>query len=309
MKYFLVYQNRTYQHESMGEFLWAPQQAENGFKVHHWTRMKEIEPGDLIFSVVQQMVVSVNQALSSVVDAEKPAEMQTGNTWGQEGYLVKAEYHFLEEPFSVRENIQEILPLAQHKYSPFTSSGGGNQGYLYSITEELGDYLLRGIRENNDLSFLENNKVKPSAEEKKSVEKLARFLDEGVDQTTKEQLIQARIGQGAFRDSLFTRSTCCEICGIDFKPLLRASHIKPWSKSNDNERLDRDNGLLLCTEHDVLFDNGYITFQASRLTISNYVPYSIKERLAAFRDMDFQFTPEQQKYLAWHAQYLFKGGE
>jgi len=309
VKYFLVYQNQTFQYQSKGGFLWSPQKAESGFSVHHWTRMKEIEPGDLIFSIVQQRVVSINQALTSATSAEKPAEMPTGNTWGQEGYLVNAEYHLLQEPFSVRENIEEMLPLAQHKYSPFTSTGSGNQGYLYTITDELGEYLLRGIQEGNDLRFLESSTIKPSAKEKESVEKLVHFLDEEVNQTTKEQLVQARVGQGTFRDNLFIRSTSCEICGIDFKPLLRASHIKPWSKSNDNERLNQDNGLLLCAEHDVLFDNGYITFKDSQLIISRYVPDSIKDRLDVFSNIDFGFTLEQQKYLAWHAQYLFKEGE
>jgi predicted restriction endonuclease len=41
---------------------------------------------------------------------------------------------------------------------------------------------------------------------------------------------------------------------------LIASHVKPWSESNHQERLDVNNGLLHCPNHDDLFDKGYISF-------------------------------------------------
>ncbi|MBO7381377.1 MAG: HNH endonuclease, partial [Neisseriaceae bacterium] len=36
--------------------------------------------------------------------------------------------------------------------------------------------------------------------------------------------------------------------------------LKPWRKSNDKEKLDINNGLLLCPTHDKLIDKGLITF-------------------------------------------------
>ncbi|WP_423738856.1 HNH endonuclease [Clostridium cochlearium] len=39
---------------------------------------------------------------------------------------------------------------------------------------------------------------------------------------------------------------------------LIASYIKPWSISNDNEKLNDNNGILLCSNNDILFDKGYI---------------------------------------------------
>ncbi|MBC6498434.1 hypothetical protein H7R52_05740 [Weissella confusa] len=37
--------------------------------------------------------------------------------------------------------------------------------------------------------------------------------------------------------------------------MMIASHIKPWAKANNQERLDSDNGLWLCVLHDALFEN------------------------------------------------------
>ena len=46
--------------------------------------------------------------------------------------------------------------------------------------------------------------------------------------------------------------------GITSTWILIASHIKPWRVSNNNERLDVYNGLLLLPNLDKLFDKGYI---------------------------------------------------
>ena len=47
---------------------------------------------------------------------------------------------------------------------------------------------------------------------------------------------------------------------IDEKGLLIASHIKPWRESNNEERLDGSNGLLLSPHIDKLFDKHLISF-------------------------------------------------
>ena len=52
----------------------------------------------------------------------------------------------------------------------------------------------------------------------------------------------------------------CAVTGLDLPPLLRASHIKPWRDSNNHERLDPFNGLLLSPSYDAAFDSGLIAF-------------------------------------------------
>ena len=42
---------------------------------------------------------------------------------------------------------------------------------------------------------------------------------------------------------------------------LIASHIKPWRHSDNQERLDGENGLLLNPSVDLLFDRGLISFE------------------------------------------------
>ena len=59
---------------------------------------------------------------------------------------------------------------------------------------------------------------------------------------------------GRFRDDLVASfgGRCC-LSGLDVTELLRASHIKPWRDSNNIERLDPYNGLLLSPAYDAAF--------------------------------------------------------
>lgn len=87
--------------------------------------------------------------------------------------------------------------------------------------------------------------------------------------TDREQLVLARIGQGQFRAALIARDQGCALCGLGELDLLVASHIKPWRDATNRERLDPNNGLLLCPGSDKLFDRGLMTFGAKgQLTFS-----------------------------------------
>lgn len=72
----------------------------------------------------------------------------------------------------------------------------------------------------------------------------------------------ARIGQGKFRKALEKRwNGCCPLTQIQERALLRASHIVPWNRcQNEVERLSPDNGLLLSALWDAAFDRGLVSF-------------------------------------------------
>lgn len=91
--------------------------------------------------------------------------------------------------------------------------------------------------------------------------------------TTRKQLIEARLGQGRFRRGLEERwNYACAVTGCNLREALRASHMKPWSKSEHGERLDPCNGLLLEANLDALFDSYLISFRDNGLMLlSNHL--------------------------------------
>ncbi len=91
--------------------------------------------------------------------------------------------------------------------------------------------------------------------------------------TTRETLANARVGQGAFRASVrqMWDSRCC-VTGTTILDAIRASHIKPWKDSSDDERLNPANGLPLIATLDALFDAGLISFALDgRLLVSKRI--------------------------------------
>lgn len=89
------------------------------------------------------------------------------------------------------------------------------------------------------------------------------------DQTTRKALIDARLGQGKFRDDLISYWRGCAITGCSVLQMVRASHIKPWRCSSNEERLDSFNGLLLTANLDQAFDRGLISFTDEGVILIN----------------------------------------
>ena len=70
--YYIVFQNKTYFEEKSGGYLWAPQRSKSGREIFHWSNMTKIKKGDIIFSLYQRNIVSVNIALDSYKESRIP---------------------------------------------------------------------------------------------------------------------------------------------------------------------------------------------------------------------------------------------
>lgn len=81
-----------------------------------------------------------------------------------------------------------------------------------------------------------------------------------LSETERQSVSKARIGQGVFRQQLLEMWEGCAVTDVKLPNVLRASHIKPWRFSNNSERLNPYNGLLLLPQYDQLFDKGLISF-------------------------------------------------
>ncbi|SDB06806.1 HNH endonuclease [Pseudobutyrivibrio sp. YE44] len=123
----------------------------------------------------------------------------------------------------------------------------------------------------------------------------------------KELLIKARVNQGYFRDLLKSKYKQCCLCGVDDSGLLIASHIKPWSVSDKNEKVDINNGLLLCPNHDKLFDGGYISFdEFGNILVSKKLSERNKMFMNINRDMRVDINNQNRDYFEYHRKHIFK---
>jgi hypothetical protein len=121
--------------------------------------------------------------------------------------------------------------------------------------------------------------------------------------TTRQAIIEARVGQGAYRSSLMELwDGRCALTGCSIPSVLIASHAKPWSQSTNEERLDPYNGLLLAAQVDRLFDAGLIAFSdEGRLLLSPEVAVGELQRLGLREGANLRKVHRRHKpYLSAH---------
>ena len=135
----------------------------------------------------------------------------------------------------------------------------------------------------------------------------AIIKDEIIPKTEKKRLISARIGQGNYREELINLWKKCAVSKCEMTDVLIASHIKPWRKSTNKERLDRYNGLLLLPNYDKLFDKGLISFEDNgKIIISPLIKEEEYKVLGISpNDRLFMVYPKNKPYLEEHRRIIF----
>ncbi|MDX8289118.1 HNH endonuclease [Metabacillus indicus] len=107
--------------------------------------------------------------------------------------------------------------------------------------------------------------------------------------------------QKLFRKALIERENKCQLCNIDIPELLVASHILPWSVSDNYQKNNTDNGLLLCITHDGLFDKGLISFDENgRIIVSDVLRKELYGTLNICENMKIQITDKSEQYMKIH---------
>ena len=120
-------------------------------------------------------------------------------------------------------------------------------------------------------------------------------------ETERAELIQAQLGQGEYRDKLLVRWGGCAVTGCTINEALRASHIQPWRNSNNQDRLNPANGLLLIANLDALFDEYLISFQDDgQMLVSRCIDGPNARFLGAFGTLLKPLIDEEKWFLSKH---------
>ncbi|GDY28294.1 hypothetical protein AHAT_41840 [Agarivorans sp. Toyoura001] len=122
--------------------------------------------------------------------------------------------------------------------------------------------------------------------------------------TTRKTNSEARIGQDYFKAAV--SEVCkgrCVVTGVkDQTPsILIGSHTKSWADSNDEERMDGHNGLLLAPHIDKLFDRHLISFSESGyMLVSKNLDESVLLAWGINPNKQLLLTPKQHDYMSFH---------
>jgi len=318
MRYWWVNQNQTYRHEVSGGYLWSPKRKTNGNRNPFYDFMREVAPGDVVFSFAETRIKAIGIARSHCYEAPKPAEFgQAGAYWENIGWRVDVRFYELSGPIRPAAHMNRIAEHLPSRYAPLRPDGAGLQSvYLTRVQEPLAAVLvdLIGREARELLDVVRDQPGDGSAPALGLVEweehELQRVSsDATLPETDRLAIVTARRGQGLFKQNVMRIERCCRITKVDRVEHLRASHCKPWRDSSNEERLDGENGLLLTPNADHLFDRGFISFEDDgEVLVSPVAHRQSLERMgldAREGVMVGGFTEGQRRYLAFHRENVF----
>jgi putative restriction endonuclease len=313
LRYWWVNQNQTYRHEVRGGYLWSPKRKANQAQNPFYDFMREVSPGDAIFSFADTVVRAIGIAASHAYEAPKPMEFgPTGAYWDTIGWRVDVRFTELRLTIRPVEHMAVLAPFLPTRYAPLRPNGAGLQSvYLTRLPDAFAAALidLIGVEARNLILGYRVAEATPIAPaiglaewEEHEMERLR--TDNSLGDTERLAVVMSRRGQGIFKQRVMQIERACRITGVRVEEHLRASHCKPWRDASNEERLDGENGLLLTPNVDHLFDRGFIGFaNDGNLIVS---PVVHKESLAKMgidpsRALNVgAFSEGQKKYLAFH---------
>lgn len=121
-------------------------------------------------------------------------------------------------------------------------------------------------------------------------------------------LAKHRANQGRIRDYALEHYGCkCHLCSLKIRSLLVVSHILPWSESDNKQKADMNNLLLLCPQHDALFDQHLISFDCDgKILIDSSLDETVRVLLNINPDMKIEIPPAMEEYMKHHRnKFLF----
>lgn len=306
MRYWWVNQNQTYKHETEGGFLWSPKRNRDGRSNRFYDNMMEVRAGDVVLSFCDTRIKAIGIAQGSAQSAVKPEFGNVGKQWDDDGWYVPVEFEEVSNPIRPKDFIDDLKPYLAAKYAPLQPNGNGNQGvYLAEVSEAFAKAILAKMDIALSPTSTADEATATDAAEEQAQSAIQGRTDIGA--TQKAQMILARRGQGIFRANVRLNEKACRVTGVTDQRFLIASHIKPWRLSDDCEKLDGCNGLLLSPHIDRLFDKGYISFgDDGAILKSTKLPKEVwrhweltaKDNVGTFNDM-------QRAYLKFHRAEVF----
>lgn len=142
---FYVFQGGTFEEESRGGYIWAPLSSKDGGAPHHWTRLLDVQPGDIIFHGYSGYVQAISVARGQCYECNQPEELRSEDQWELAGRRVDCKYIVLDHPIKTSNYREDILRLCNVKYAPFDKDGNGNMGYLFDLNRELAQIFMGAI--------------------------------------------------------------------------------------------------------------------------------------------------------------------
>ncbi len=320
MRYWWVNHKQTFRHEFEGGYIWSPKRKQNGARNRFYDFLREVTPGDVVFSYSDGAIRGAGFAISYCYTCPRPSEFgHIGEAWDVVGWRADVDFQKFTTPVRPKEHLALLSSLiSQESYAPLQLSGNGLQHiYLTSVSASFAG-VLSGLAGSDGQIFHPSSLLDTASrcvecqltgqQEWEDIEQ-RKITTAELTPTTREALIFARVGQGLFKERISLHERACRLTFVDNPAHLIASHIKPWRESSNEERLHAGNGLLLTPTADHLFDRGFISFEdGGEVMVSPVADVVSLRRMGLDTEHPPRpqaFNDDQKHFLTYHRREIF----
>ena len=293
MAYWWASQEELFEEQRKHHCLWAPKENASGASFFHWRNIRNVVPGDVVFSYAQRSFKAVSIVRSEPTETDKAIGVRTTD-WGTEGLQVNVVYRDTHPAAPLKDVFSLLARLLPENQSPLGSDGKDREGYLFELPSRAGRLLL---------DYLASHIGHMGPEFVSAI-----VIAAAGNPLERQALAGSRLGQGVFRKALAKIwQGRCAITGASAPHLVQATHIKPWQDCNNEERLDPFNGLLLSALYTRALGAGLISFDAEgSLMLSDSIDGWQWDQLGIRRTSWIAgLKPEHEPYLDYHRSEVF----
>lgn len=227
MRFWWVNQNQTLRQEINGGYLWSPKRNADNGRNPFYEFMREVSPGDLVFSFFDTRIFAIGVATSNCYESPKPIEFGgIGVNWDSIGWKIRVNFIEMQNKVRPKDHMGVLRPVLPGRYSPLQTTGNGNQGvYLTELTEELAGALIMLIgRQASDIlqqAIRQVPELIRAPAETADIEKWEHHIEKTIEEredlpeTERESLIVARRGQGLFKDRVMRIERFCRVTRVE----------------------------------------------------------------------------------------------
>ncbi|KYG58763.1 HNH endonuclease [Planococcus maritimus] len=293
MNSYIVMQGETYREEKRLGIVRAPKKDKSGATPHSWERVNSLQKGDRTFHYVRGALVAVGTI-------QEDARVQSEGT-PQAEWLAPCEYLELDTPLEIASCIKVVADYLPLKYSAFQPDGNGNSGYVFPCNESLALVFLELLSSSKWRNIEQLEFVYDAVREEKYNSLTAWMMDS-------EYLLRLKFRElkSQFKALQLERwENKCAICGLDNLALLKAVYSKAWKDSNDAERIDPANGVLLCANHAALYESGQISFTGAGTLRMSAELQPLAGRYGLKKNLRIAADEANIPYFRWHRNNFF----
>lgn len=290
--------SQTRRHELDAGYLWSDEPA-----------LESAQPGEIVYVHSGGRITMLGLVAGAAFAAARPAAGSDRNARrGKPGWRLPVHFEELQQPLRAKEHAAAFRKFLPARHSPLRASGDANPTVSLARIDERLAALLRELLGGQEQELLLMAPTLRSGERADDAAEHALRARLGLDATLLKRLLAARRGLGAYRDNVERYEQSCRLSGLLDRRHLRARHIKPWRDSNDNEKLDGCNGLLLSPHFDQLFERGLISFDDDGgLKVARHLNPAVLPSWGVVLPRNVgAFHPGQCEYLAYHRQKVFE---